>query len=362
MTTTPGAARHPRRRFRGTALTAVVAVVAVTGAAGCRRPGVTPAPVAPAVGGSALVGVNPDVVTTPGAVTTRLALGTYTVPPAGADGHQMRSDIAVDVAKPCTSCLVTGLQASLEYPDGRVANIDTGQWLHHVVLASGRGPDATCPGTGPGLLGERFFASGNERTRFLLPAGYGYPIGPADRWSLMSELMNATAEPTTVTVVLTTRWVPDTTPGMHPVRPVWLDVEACGDSEVPALNGAYTYSSDWTVDVPGALIGVGGHLHDGGTHLALTQVNGPTVCDMVARYGGPGYESAAGHDHGQGTGAVTAHLSSMTQCLAPDGGHPVATLVSGRRLRLTAYYDTNVFAPHGDHPVMGIAIAYVAPP
>lgn len=35
--------------------------------------------------------------------------------------------------KPCEGeCTIVGVNAGLEYPDGKNANIDTGLWLHHV--------------------------------------------------------------------------------------------------------------------------------------------------------------------------------------------------------------------------------------
>jgi hypothetical protein len=53
------------------------------------------------------------------------------------------------------------MQAGLVYPNGAYANVNTGMLLHHVVLQSLGKPDAAC---GNKTGGERFFASGNERT------------------------------------------------------------------------------------------------------------------------------------------------------------------------------------------------------
>jgi hypothetical protein len=36
------------------------------------------------------------------------------------------------ISKPCSDCMIVGMNAGLEYPDGRDANTDTGLWLHHV--------------------------------------------------------------------------------------------------------------------------------------------------------------------------------------------------------------------------------------
>jgi hypothetical protein len=61
---------------------------------------------------------------------------------------------------PCQDCLITFMQAGLEYPNGTVANADTNLWLHHTVFENIRRNMTTCPGR----VGDMFFASGNERT------------------------------------------------------------------------------------------------------------------------------------------------------------------------------------------------------
>lgn len=68
---------------------------------------------------------------------------------------------------PCSDCLVTWMQAGLEYPNGTVANADNGLWLHHTVFSMYNKPNAVCKNKGGG---DRFFASGNERTPFDLTA------------------------------------------------------------------------------------------------------------------------------------------------------------------------------------------------
>ena len=39
------------------------------------------------------------------------------------------------IDKPCTNCMVFGMDTGLEYTDGTNANIDTGMWLHHVRIS-----------------------------------------------------------------------------------------------------------------------------------------------------------------------------------------------------------------------------------
>lgn len=68
---------------------------------------------------------------------------------------------------PCRDCLVTWMQMGLEHADGTPADANTGMWLHHGVMVNRNRSDAVC---GPGTFGQRFFASGNERTAVDLSA------------------------------------------------------------------------------------------------------------------------------------------------------------------------------------------------
>lgn len=362
----------------------LVALLFLVGAVACNQPSTQPPPPPPPPGGAGggVLGVNPDIPTTPGARTSVVTYGPWTVPASRGTEHgqegMLRNRLAFNVPKPCTNCYITSVQPTLKWEDGRVANVDTGQWLHHMVLASSARSDPNCGLSILGLLGERIFASGNERTRVRAPVGYGYRIGALDSWNLIYDLMNSTMTPSRVKIEVTFGWVPDTTPGMKALRPVWLDVNQCGNSEVPARTGSYQYTYNWTVNVPGKLIGAGGHLHDGGTHITIrNESTGQLVCTSVAGYGGPGYEDpeGPGHehdgDHGgtppttDGHGHTDAdharmHLSSMTQCVAPDGDRPVTTFTAGQRVSMTAYYDADKWSQHGGHPVMGIAVIYIA--
>jgi len=72
----------------------------------------------------------------------------------------MKEFTEMDQKKPCEDCFVTSLKAWLEYPNGQIANVNTGMWLHHVVLVDFLRPDLACA-----AMPYRFFASGNERTK-----------------------------------------------------------------------------------------------------------------------------------------------------------------------------------------------------
>jgi hypothetical protein len=78
----------------------------------------------------------------------------------------MKSFKVKDAKVPCHDCLITWMQAGIEYQDGSYANAHTGMWLHHTVLSNhGKPAVKSCKRSD-----ERFFASGNERSALDLTA------------------------------------------------------------------------------------------------------------------------------------------------------------------------------------------------
>lgn len=107
-----------------------------------------------------------------GSRRVRIKYGPYTVPPSSMADFQEQQSI-----KPCENCLITFMQAGLEYPDGRYANADTGIWLHHVVQLDTAVDDTVCGKdvTNTTMAPNRFFASGNERSAVHMSAqGYTF--------------------------------------------------------------------------------------------------------------------------------------------------------------------------------------------
>jgi hypothetical protein len=294
------------------------------------------------------------------AITTKtIDYGPYTIPAGGGDPHDhdsmgmIKNKTFTNVAKPCTGCTLIGVTPDLVYTNGTKANLDTGPMLHHTMFAASGGSkaDATCAGKGPGLLGERFFAAGNERTAVdLTSLPYGYKIGSSETWNMVIDLMNWQTTAKEVKLRITYKYGTNSDhTGRAPLRPVWLDLDQCSlDSEVSVPNGLSDSHYDWTVNVPGKLIATAGHIHDHGVNIELTNesTGGTLLCNSVAGYGGPGYETPDGRKH----------ISSMGVCT----GNPISTLSKNQIVRLHAIYDV----PAGHHPIddaMGIAIAYINP-
>ena len=133
--------------------------------------------------------------TTPASATTytkSVRYGPYTIPaaPGSSVPGMIHNQLRLGVARPCSDCFITSFQPDLVYADGTKATMETGPMLHHAVWASQWRLDATCTGTWLGLAGERFFASGNERTKIGFPSGYGYRVRSSDSWNLLVDLMN----------------------------------------------------------------------------------------------------------------------------------------------------------------------------
>lgn len=294
------------------------------------------------------------------AITTKtIEYGSFTIPAGSGDPHdhdtmgQIKNQIIFNVAKPCTGCTLIGVTPDLVYTDGKKANLDTGPMLHHAMFAakaSGKS-DTTCPGTGPGLLGERFFASGNERTAVDIESlPYGYKVASSETWNMVIDLMNWETTSKTVKLKMTYKYATGSDhTSRAPVRPVWLDLDQCSlDSEVSVPSGESDSHYDWKATFSGKLIGAAGHIHDHGVNVELTNesTGGTLLCNSVAGYGGPGYETPDGRKH----------ISSMGVCT----GNPISTISKGQTIRLHAIYNV----PEGHHEIddaMGIAIAFINP-
>jgi hypothetical protein len=284
--------------------------------------------------------------------TKVIRYGPYTVQPGaenpdGTHGHGMASGAQI-AEKPCTDCYLVGMQADLVKPDGTRAGHSTNMMLHHMVMfnsEAGR-EDATC-GTSLGRFGQRFFASGDERTPTNFPEGYGYRVGNGT-WGLLWELASMATVPETAFIEVTFEYVPGSTAGMKDVEPVWMDIDQCGDSEVSIPAGPSSQNWTWTVNRPGDIVGIAGHVHDHGVNLeARNDTTGELICDSVAGYGeDPIYIDHHGEEH----------ISSMSGCGGRGATEPVATVQNGQRVTITSHYD----APAPVPDAMGISVAYIA--
>jgi len=284
---------------------------------------------------------NPHI---PGSKSIKIRYGPYKVPNAehknflGEHGTLFNYP-DLDVERPCTGdCILLGLNADLEYADGSNANIGNGMWLHHMVLFNS-GPnrfDPTCVGKMSlphALVGsdpsksERLMASGNERTTTRFNSPYnpgeklGYYMNPKDKFAFIVDFMNENKEDKVVYLTMTYDYLDGHTEGFSNFRSIWLDVAQCGTSEIAAPSGKtqFSVSQDWIANLNADILGAGGHLHDGGTHLTL-EVDGKEICDSVASYGvtKPNNGTAKGGAMGGGMtpGAMGRAVESISRLTA----------------------------------------------
>ena len=246
--------------------------------------------------------------------------------------------------KPCSGgCYIVGMIPNLVYPNGKIANYNTGVMLHHAVMFNGwfgsvSKHDVTCPS-----WPERLFGSGNERTDFVLPAGYGLPVGASDNWHMLAELMNMSMQSQNVQVQFTYYTMP-LSANLTPVTPLWLDERNCNagpglsDYPIPAGHSDTVWNYKVPANGAGDIVAIGGHVHDYGTHISLTDTTShKLICNSKAAYG-----QIAAYDK---------NIDYISGC----GGNPLAVIHAGDMLRLNSYYNS----PIAENNVMGIMMAYV---
>lgn len=270
-------------------------------------------------------------------VQTRTVLyGPFTIPSGTMDTPGELTRLRLAVSRPCVDCHITSFKPDLVYADGTRATLDNGAMLHHAVWTSQWRSDATCGSSWLGLAGERFFASGDERTTVGFPSGYGYRVRWYDSWNLLVDLMNHTDTAKTVYVKLTVTTRPSWE-SVRPLKPVWLDIDQCGDSEYSIPAGPSDTHRNWSVNVQGDLMAMIGHVHGHGVAVEATNESrgGASLCRSTATL------------DPTDTHAVLA----MSTCV----GTPLGYLRYGDVVRLHSEYNS----PHPADDVMGIMLGYI---
>jgi plastocyanin len=224
-----------------------------------------------------------------------------------------------DVPKPDVDGYIVSIDPNLVREDGSVPPVDVIH-LHHGVWVNlgdlggfvggggggrpgGGGPGGGGPpggagavagvfgGDGDELGGALFFAAGEEKTRTILPAGYGYEHHASDRWLINYMIHNLLSTPDEIWVTYDIGFIPKSDPAaadIVPAHPLWMDVQKGNIYPVfdvikgTGTDGELTYPDDvrdpygggqalneWRAPRDAILIGAGGHLHPGGHHVDL---------------------------------------------------------------------------------------------
>ena len=140
--------------------------------------------------------------------------------------------------------------------------------LHHVAFWNTARADFLCPNKQ-----EHIFGAGGEMNDWPALPGFGYRVHRGDRIRVTTMFHNPTAEsyPSAWLVVRMEYQSLGGTP-LKSVYPAWFDVKKSGDSDFPVASSGMTLQADMPVNFSGRLLGVGGHLHDYGEQLELSDV------------------------------------------------------------------------------------------
>lgn len=284
---------------------------------------------------------------------------------------------------PCTNCYITRIVPDLVYmndpdpanhPNGSTANYNNNGahnvWLHHMVVVD------SCNN-----FINRIFASGNERVTWSLPAGYGYFQGNCFGWAVNYHIHNNSTQTRGVALKLVVTYRTGET--LTPVTPVWLDMATDSTSSEYTVPVGYSdmhtgsggaIAPDWTSTIQGAIVSIGGHVHDYGISVSAQNLRlGDYICTSIGGYGtgsrylptgGPGTPGhpAAGnarvlnqlYHEVPGAPDDRYHIQEMTTC-SPT---PLQSIICvGDVIRLHTQYNSPDF-PIFD--AMGIITAYVA--
>ena len=250
---------------------------------------------------------------------------------------QVHNAINFSAQAPCSNCYITDIVPKLVYDGdpnnatGSEANLNNDAMMHHFVLINPARQDAVCPGGLQGQLGERFFAAGNESTHMHLPRPFGY-LNPAGQntWTLIYHLVNKSAVQKKLGIQIHYRYRTDP-PNVSESKPLWLDIDGCGDSEYsipdptptpPSPTYSDTHSS-WTSTVNGRMVSISGHLHD----VDITNAN-PCLNHCAAQGGGVAVSAEI-------VGGANSYFGPV-----PPNNPPPADLTGTTLCRSEGYYGT----------------------
>jgi hypothetical protein len=147
------------------------------------------------------------------------------------------------------------------------------QLLHHAGLIDPLERDLFNP------VARRIVAFGMETDDIRLPGQLGYRVEPGDSVVLAGAFFNPTPEPYE-RVYLRIRMVYADArydPRHQSVLPFYLDAAPTGVTQFDAPPGLSEHSEEWQPAIGGRVLGLGGHLHDGGVSVRLDDVTSGDV-------------------------------------------------------------------------------------
>jgi hypothetical protein len=209
-----------------------------------------------------------------------------------------------------------------------------GRMLHHVAFWNTARSDFLCPNKE-----EHIFGAGGEMNDWPALPGFGYRVHKGDRIRVTTMFHNPTEQSyPSAWLMVRMEYQPEGA-AVKSVYPAWFDVKKCGDSDFPLLPGGTALRAEIPLNFTGRLLGVGGHMHDYGEQLVLSDMTQKRAIATL---------KAALDDQG--------HIRSMPIAVFLDrGGYP---LVKGETVEVDARYGTPRVAKADG---MAIVVGYFLP-
>jgi hypothetical protein len=217
-----------------------------------------------------------------------------------------------------------------------------GPVLHHVAFWNTNRADFLCPNKE-----EHIYGAGSELNTWPQVPGYGYRVQKGDKIRIETMVHNPTDvsyDHVYLEVAIPYQEYVAGARGaaaMTSFYPAWMDVKVCGDSSYDLKPGRNEDSGVITVKYAGALLGVGGHMHDYAKQIVLEDV---ATHQVVAAL--------------DATLDEQGHLQGIpVKTFFEQGGYKFA---AGESLKISATYDN----PTGKvlrNGAMGIVVGYYVP-
>ena len=225
----------------------------------------------PALGQAAIPGAVPSV-EYEGMQKLKFKMGPFTIQP----GQNEIAFRGID-QKPQVPGYITRFEPNIERPDGTVPGVDVIH-LHHAVWLARSYP---------------MFASGEEKTIYQFPRGYGYRHDPKDIWGMTDMIHNLMPNEDKISITWEMDFVPLDSPGGRQIQEIeqtWMDV--AGLKAYPVFDAKRSHGTKGTFTFPdqvktakerakiGAaqsfvvpedmtVVWTAGHLHPGGLYTDL---------------------------------------------------------------------------------------------
>lgn len=262
------------------------------------------------------------------------------------------TEFFIDVPRPAGALAITGMTFDLVDASGAPVSQHLAH-LHHFVIGTGTRDNPACPDGTFGVPGEIVAAAGAERTALEFPDPYGIVVQKDDDWTGIYEVMNRSEKQQEVYLTYDVTYRTDVK-NVRPLAYYFGSASGC-DSFTWDIDGSGSpdvQSHYVTMRKDGVLVGAGGHIHNGGTSLDVTDDRNRRLCRSELELG----TMPIGHgtmDDGSGMAPEfyddDLEIEGITNCRLRE------QVRAGERIRI----DTTYANDRPRSAVMGIYALYV---